>query len=70
VFKCKSFKDGEEKDIALSDYKGKNLIIYFYKTDFATKTPQELKYILDRYEVLENMKTKVVFCTPDKMFNH
>ena len=70
VFKCQAFREGEEVDIALSDYLGYNVVIYFYKTNFANKTPQELNYIMDRHEVLEKLKTKIAFCSPDKIFNH
>ena len=54
----------------MSEYLGKNLVIFFYKSNFGAKTPQEMNYLMERYEVFDKMKTKVAFCSPDKPFNH
>ena len=45
-------------------------MIFFYKTNFGSKTPQDINYFMDKYETFEKMKTKIVFCSPDKLFNH
>ncbi len=47
-FKAKAVVDGAFKDVCLSDYKGRYLVLYFYPLDFTFVCPTEIIAFSDR----------------------
>lgn len=47
-FKAQAVVDGQFKEICLSDYKGKYLVLYFYPLDFTFVCPTEIIAFSDR----------------------
>jgi alkyl hydroperoxide reductase subunit AhpC len=41
-FSCEAVVNGEFKDVALSDYKGKYVVLFFYPLDFTFVCPTEI----------------------------
>ncbi len=47
-FKAKAVVNGDFKDISLSDFRGKYLVLYFYPLDFTFVCPTEIIAFSDR----------------------
>lgn len=58
--------DGMFKDIKLSDYKGKYLVIFFYPLDFTFVCPTEIIAFSDRAEEFKKINTNVIACSTDR----
>lgn len=55
-----SLVDGEFKELALSDYKGKFVVMVFYPADFTFVCPTELLAFSDRIEEFRQLGAEVV----------
>lgn len=55
-----SLVDGEFKELALSDYKGKFVVMVFYPADFTFVCPTELLAFSDRIEDFRKLGAEVV----------
>lgn len=62
--------DGQFKDIKLSDYKGKYLVLFFYPLDFTFVCPTEIISFSDRVEEFRAIGCEVVACSTDSHFSH
>ncbi|XP_076308009.1 peroxiredoxin 2-like [Tachypleus tridentatus] len=62
--------DGEFREIKLSDYKGKYLVLFFYPLDFTFVCPTEIISFSDRVEEFKNIGCEVVACSTDSHFSH
>lgn len=51
--------DGEIKDISLSDYKGKYVILFWYPKDFTFVCPTEIIAFSDRAKEFEKLNCQV-----------
>ena len=47
-FSCEALVNGEFKDVSLSDYKGKYVVLFFYPLDFTFVCPTEIIAFNDR----------------------
>ena len=56
--------------IALSDYKGKWLIFFFYPLDFTFVCPTEILALSDRLDEIEDLGAEVLGCSTDSVFSH
>lgn len=61
---------GELKDISLSDYKGKYLVLFFYPLDFTFVCPTEITSFSDRVAEFQQIGCEVVGCSVDSQFSH
>nr|AFZ78681.1 peroxiredoxin [Coptotermes formosanus] len=61
---------GEFKQLKLSDYKGKYLVLLFYPLDFTFVCPTEILAFNDRIEEFRKINTEVVACSVDSHFTH
>jgi peroxiredoxin len=59
----------EKKEISLSDYKGKNLVILFFPLAFTGVCTAELCNIRDNYNVYNSLNTEVVGISIDSLFS-
>ncbi|PJE73408.1 MAG: peroxiredoxin [Candidatus Terrybacteria bacterium CG10_big_fil_rev_8_21_14_0_10_41_10] len=69
-FKLQAYQGDEIKDIKLSDYKGKWLVIMFYPADFTFICPTELEEMADIYEEFKKDGAEVLSVSTDTVFTH
>ena len=69
-FNSKAFHNEEMKDIKLSDYKGKWLILMFYPADFTFICPTELSEAADYYEEFKKLGAEILSVSTDTVFVH
>eukprot|EP00057_Strongylocentrotus_purpuratus_P008585 XP_011663059.1 PREDICTED: peroxiredoxin-1 [Strongylocentrotus purpuratus] len=62
--------DGQFKEIKLSDYKGKYLVLFFYPLDFTFVCPTEIIAFSDRADEFGAINTEVVAASIDSHFSH
>ncbi len=62
--------DQNGKQVKLSDYKGKRLILYFYPKDNTSGCTAEACSLRDGYEQLENLGYEVIGVSPDSEKSH
>lgn len=61
-------QDGEE--VSLSDYKGKNIVLYFYPKDMTPGCTTQACDFRDNYEEFEKYNTVVLGVSPDPIESH
>ena len=69
-FSAKAFHENQIKDINLSSYKGKWVVLFFYPADFTFICPTELGDLADNYDKLKEMNTEVLSVSTDTEFVH
>ena len=62
--------DNSFKDISLSDYKGKKVVLFFYPLDFTFVCPTELLAFDHRVAEFEKRGVQVLGCSVDSHFSH
>ena len=60
------FKD----DFILSDFAGKNVLLFFYPLDFTFVCPTELHSFQEKLEAFRDLNTEVVGVSVDSQFSH
>ena len=60
-FKAQAVIDGQFKEIALEDYKGKWLVLFFYPLDFTFVCPTELIAFSDKIQQFKDINCEVNF---------
>lgn len=69
-FTAKAVVNGEFKDVKLSDYRGKYVILFFYPLDFTFVCPTEIIAFSDRIKDFEDRNCQVLGCSVDSHFTH
>ncbi len=72
-FKVSAYKKGlkdDYKEIALSDYKGKWVILFFYPRDFTFVCPTEIKGFAKMYKDFQDIDTEVLAASTDSVYSH
>ena len=64
------FHQEEIKKMAVSDYRGKWLVLFFYPADFTFICPTELEEMADRYTEFQKINTEIVSVSTDTPFVH
>jgi peroxiredoxin 2/4 len=62
--------DNTMKEISLSDYKGKKVVLFFYPLDFTFVCPTELLAFDHRLAEFEKRNVQVLGCSIDSHFSH
>ncbi|HNV86048.1 MAG TPA: peroxiredoxin [Candidatus Omnitrophota bacterium] len=62
--------DGSFKDIKLSDYRGKWLVLFFYPLDFTFVCPTEIQGFNAKYEEFKKQGAEVLAASTDSVFSH
>jgi len=62
--------DGSFKQISLSDFKGKYVLLYFYPLDFTFVCPTEIIAFSDRADEFEALGVQVLGVSVDSKFSH
>ncbi|PSN53079.1 Peroxiredoxin 1 [Blattella germanica] len=69
-FKNIAVVNGQFKDVALSDYKGQYLVLFFYPLDFTFVCPTEIIAFSDRIEEFKKINCAVLAASTDSHFSH
>nr|CAD7411848.1 unnamed protein product [Timema cristinae] len=69
-FSCTAVINKQFKEIKLSDYKGKYLVLLFYPLDFTFVCPTELIAFSDRIEEFQAINCNVIAISCDSQFSH
>ncbi|XP_013181316.1 PREDICTED: peroxiredoxin 1 isoform X3 [Papilio xuthus] len=69
-FKTTAVVNGEFKDISLSDYKGKYVVLFFYPLDFTFVCPTEIIAFSERADDFRKINCEVVAASTDSHFTH
>lgn len=69
-FKGMALVNGQFKQISLSDYAGKYLVLFFYPSDFTFVCPTEIIAFSDRAEEFHKINCELVGCSTDTHFSH
>ena len=62
--------DQEFKEISLSQYRGKYVVLFFYPLDFTFVCPTEITAFSDRYADFSSKNTEVLGVSVDSQFSH
>lgn len=62
--------NGDFKEIKLSDYKGKYVVLFFYPLDFTFVCPTELIAFSERISEFKALNTQVIGVSTDSHFSH
>ena len=62
--------DGSFKDVKLSDYKGKWVVLFFYPLDFTFVCPTEIKSFNQNYEGFKKLGAEVLAASTDSVYSH
>lgn len=69
-FKAKAVVNGQFKDVQLSDYSGKYLVLFFYPLDFTFVCPTEIIAYSDRANEFRQIGAELVAISIDSHFSH
>ncbi|MEK7382159.1 MAG: redoxin domain-containing protein, partial [Elusimicrobiota bacterium] len=67
-FKAEALVGKGFKEIALSDYKGKWVALFFYPLDFTFVCPTEIVAFSERHEDFKKLGCEVLGCSVDSKF--
>ncbi len=69
-FSASALVNGEEKNISLSDYKGKWKILFFYPLDFTFVCPTEIIAFSDAASKFQALNCELIASSVDSFFSH
>ncbi|XP_045485779.1 peroxiredoxin 1 isoform X1 [Pieris rapae] len=69
-FKATAVVNGEFKDVSLSDYKGKYVVLFFYPLDFTFVCPTEIIAFSERADDFRKIGCEVIAASTDSHFTH
>ena len=69
-FKAPVFEDGRIKEISLSDYKGKWVVLFFYPLDFTFVCPTEIVEFNKKAEEFRKKNTQLIGVSIDSVYSH
>ena len=69
-FSAKAYVAGELKDISLSDYRGKWVVLFFYPLDFTFVCPTELRAFAESHEAFKKEGIEVIAASVDSVYSH
>ena len=62
--------DGQFKEVSLSDYRGKYVVLFFYPLDFTFVCPTEIIAFSDRAAEFEALNVQILGSSIDSHFSH
>ncbi len=69
-FKGKAVVGHEFRDLSLSQYKGKWVILFFYPLDFTFVCPTEIIDFSNKIEEFKKLNAEVIGCSVDSQYTH
>ncbi len=64
------YHDNQEKRVALNDYRGRWLVLFFYPADFTFVCPTELEELADHYPEFAKINVEIISVSTDTVFVH
>ncbi len=64
------YEDGSIKELSLSNFKGKYVVLFFYPLDFTFVCPTEIIALSDRIEEFRSRDAQVIGVSVDSQFSH
>jgi len=64
------YEDGSIKELSLSNFKGKYVVLFFYPLDFTFVCPTEIIALSDRIEEFKSRDAQVIGVSVDSQFSH
>lgn len=69
-FTLKTYQNGKESKVRLSQFKGKWLILFFYPADFTFVCPTELEEMANAYHEFKKLGAEIVSVSTDTVWVH
>jgi peroxiredoxin 2/4 len=69
-FKAEAYVDGGFKEVSLSQFKGKKVVLFFYPLDFTFVCPTEILAFADTLDEFKKRDTVVIGASVDSKFTH
>jgi peroxiredoxin (alkyl hydroperoxide reductase subunit C) len=69
-FKADAYVNGEFKELSLSQFKGKKVVLFFYPLDFTFVCPTEILAFADSLGEFQKRNTEVIGASVDSKFTH
>lgn len=69
-FKAKAYWGGQFKDVALKDFQGKWVCLFFYPLDFTFVCPTEIRSFAQNENMFKELGCQLVGCSTDSEFSH
>ncbi|XP_072568174.1 peroxiredoxin-2 [Paramormyrops kingsleyae] len=69
-FSTTAVVDGAFKEVKLSDYRGKYVVLFFYPLDFTFVCPTEIVAFSDRVDEFRKIDCEVIGASIDSQFSH
>lgn len=69
-FKATACVGNEFKDVALGDFKGKNVVLFFWPLDFTFVCPTEIVAFNEAYDAFQERNTQLIGASIDSHFTH
>ena len=69
-FRCQAMVRGQFKDLSLSEFRGRWLVLFFYPLDFTFVCPTELNAFSDRRREFEALGAELVAASVDSVYTH
>lgn len=69
-FKADAVVNGDFREVRLSDFRGKYVVLFFYPADFTFVCPTELHAFQEQLEEFRKLNTEVMGCSTDSKFSH
>lgn len=60
----------ESKNVSLSDYKGKWVVLFFYPLDFTFVCPTEIREFSKHEDEFKKLNAQILSCSIDSFFSH
>ena len=69
-FKAPAYIDGQVKEISLSDYKGKWVVLFFYPLDFTFVCPTEILEFNKKADEFKKLNAQLIGGSIDSVYSH
>lgn len=69
-FKATAVVNGDFKQVSLSDYRGKYVVLFFYPLDFTFVCPTEMHAFQEKLDAFKKLNTEVLGVSVDSEFSH
>jgi len=63
-------QEGDYKEVSLSDYRGKWLVLFFYPRDFTFVCPTEIRGFAKQYEDFTKLGVAILAASTDSVYSH
>ncbi|MDX2085598.1 MAG: peroxiredoxin [Candidatus Melainabacteria bacterium] len=69
-FTAQAYVEGEIKQVSLSQYRGKWVVLFFYPLDFTFVCPTEIKGFNEKKAEFDKLNTQILGASVDSVYSH